>query len=257
MGILNVTPDSFSDGAKYNQFDKALKHAEQMLNEGADIIDIGGESTRPGAAEVSVEEELDRVIPLVEKINALGARISVDTSKPEVMEAAILAGAALINDVRALQTPGSIEVVAKHQIPVCLMHMQGQPRTMQSAPQYQDVVAEVKGFLSDRISACEQAGISSSMISVDPGFGFGKRLEHNLALLQGLNELSSLGVPVLAGLSRKSMLGEITGRDVNERLPASLAVALIAMQQGAKIIRVHDVKETKDIKEVFLATMAE
>lgn len=254
MGILNVTPDSFSDGSRYNQQDKAFAHAQQMIAEGADIIDIGGESTRPGAKDVSVEEELSRVVPLVESIRGLNCKISVDTSKPEVMQAALIAGADMINDVRALSVPGAKEVVAQFQVPVCLMHMQGQPRTMQAEPKYHDVVSDVKAFLSQRITECEAFGIGKELICIDPGFGFGKTLQHNLQLLTGLGEFNSLDVPLLAGLSRKSMLAQITDRDVDERLAASLAVALIALQKGAKIIRVHDVKETADIKKVFLAT---
>ncbi|MCW8877976.1 MAG: dihydropteroate synthase [Kangiellaceae bacterium] len=254
MGVLNVTPDSFSDGSQYNQQDKALARAQQMIAEGADIIDIGGESTRPGAKDVSVEEELERVVPLVESIRSLDCKISVDTSKPEVMKAALKAGAHMINDVRALSEPGAMEVVGEFQVPVCLMHMQGQPRTMQADPKYQDVINDVKTFLSQRIIACEKFGITKDLICIDPGFGFGKTLQHNLLLLTELDEFNSLDVPVLAGLSRKSMLGQITGRDVDERLAASLAVALIALQKGAKIIRVHDVKETADTKKVFLAT---
>ena len=254
MGILNVTPDSFSDGSRYNQQDKALIRAQQMLAEGADIIDIGGESTRPGAKDVSVEEELARVIPLVESVSSLDCKISVDTSKPEVMRAALEAGAHMINDVRALAEPGALQVVAQFQVPVCLMHMQGQPRSMQVDPKYQDVVKDVRVFLTQRMADCEAAGISKALICIDPGFGFGKTLQHNLQLLNGLDDFNSLNVPVLAGLSRKSMLGQITGKDVDERLAASLAVALIALQKGAKIIRVHDVKESADIKKVFMAT---
>ena len=253
MGILNVTPDSFSDGARYQRFDKAIAHAEDMLENGADIIDIGGESTRPGAAEVSVSEEIDRVVPLVERIAKLGARISVDTSKPEVMSAAIRAGAHMINDVRALSMPGALEVVANAKVPVCLMHMQGQPRTMQHDPKYASVVDDVISYLQNRVDACVLAGVPRELISIDPGFGFGKRLSHNLDLLKHLSRFKSLGATVLAGLSRKSMLGEITGQPVEDRLSASLSVALIAMQQGAKIIRVHDVEETNDVRKVFLA----
>ncbi len=255
MGILNVTPDSFSDGAQFNHFDKALTHAQLMVEQGADIIDVGGESTRPGAAEVSVNEELDRVVPLVEKLAKQGIKVSVDTSKAQVMEESLKVGAAMINDVRALQEPNTIEVISQYQAPVCLMHMQGQPRTMQNAPQYNDVVAEVKSFLQQRINVCQTAGIGKELISIDPGFGFGKQLAHNLALLKGLNDFNELETPVLAGLSRKSMLGEITGRDISQRLSASISVALIAMQQGAKIIRVHDVKETVDAKQIYLAML--
>ncbi|TQV89100.1 dihydropteroate synthase [Aliikangiella coralliicola] len=254
MGILNVTPDSFSDGARFNQFDQALAHAEEMIEQGADIIDIGGESTRPGAKAVSESEEIKRVIPLVERVSRLGVPVSVDTSKPGVMRASAEAGAGMINDVRALTEPGALAVVSEIKLPVCLMHMQGQPRTMQHNPSYQDVVSEVKGFLRERIAACVNAGIDTSLIAIDPGFGFGKTLPHNLELLTQLSCFNDLNVPILAGLSRKSMLGQITGRDVNDRLAASLAVALIAMQQGAKIIRVHDVKQTSDVKKIFIAT---
>jgi dihydropteroate synthase len=254
MGILNVTPDSFSDGAKYQQQDQALRHATEMLAAGADIIDIGGESTRPGAAPVSVDEEIARVVPLVAAIKRLGARISVDTSKPQVMLAATEAGADMINDVRALTAPGALEAAGKCQVAVCLMHMQGEPRTMQSAPHYQNVVEDVSRYLQQRIAACEAAGIKRSLLAIDPGFGFGKTLQHNLQLLAHLHQFTQLGVPVLAGLSRKSMLGEITGKAIDDRMAASLAVALLAMQQGAKIIRVHDVAQTVDVKKVFLAT---
>lgn len=254
MGILNVTPDSFSDGARYRQFDNALKHAEAMLANGVDIIDIGGESTRPGAELVTAEEELNRVLPLITELKRLGACVSVDTSKAVVMKAAAEAGVDMINDVRALSLPGSMAVVAEYQLPVCLMHMQGQPDNMQNAPSYQSVVSEVKSFLRERIDACVAAGIERSLISVDPGFGFGKTLQHNLDLLTQLNEFHSLDVPLLIGLSRKSMIGQVTGRDVDQRLAGSLAGALIAMQQGAKIIRVHDVQQTVDVKSMYLAT---
>ncbi len=256
MGVLNVTPDSFSDGAKYHHLDLAAKRALQMIEEGVDIIDIGGESTRPGASEVELDEELKRVVPLIEKIAPLGVPISIDTSKPEVMRAAINAGAHMVNDVRALQENGAIDAVAELGCPVCLMHMQGQPRTMQNNPEYIDVVEEVADFLAKRITACTAKGIDKDLICVDPGFGFGKSLAHNLSLLNNLSHLEKLGVPVLAGMSRKSMLGQITGKDVNERLAASLAVALIAMQNGAKIIRVHDVKETVDVRNVYLAALS-
>lgn len=254
MGILNVTPDSFSDGARFNQFDSAVEHATEMLEAGADIIDIGGESTRPGASEVSVEEEKKRVIPLVKAIKALGARVSVDTSKAEVMLAAAEAGADMLNDVRALTQPGALQAAVESQLPVCLMHMQGQPRSMQHNPEYQNVVQEVYDFLNQRVAACEQAGISRDLLSIDPGFGFGKSLQHNLQLLNDLPVFSELKLPILVGLSRKSMLGQITGREVHDRMAASLAVALLAMQRGASIIRVHDVAQTLDIKKVFLST---
>ena len=253
MGILNVTPDSFSDGAQFNSYDRAAAHAEAMLSNGASIIDIGGESTRPGASEVSVDEEINRVIPLIKTVKSMGGMVSVDTSKAEVMRAAAAAGADMLNDVRALTLPGALEAAAESQLPVCLMHMQGQPRSMQNNPNYDNVVADVMEYLQNRISACEVAGIDKALLSVDPGFGFGKTLEHNLALLNNLDRFNALGVPVLAGLSRKSMLGQITDREVHDRMAASLGVALIAMQRGAKIIRVHDVAETVDIKKIFLA----
>jgi dihydropteroate synthase len=253
MGILNVTPDSFSDGQKYYQYDSAIRHAETLIKEGAQIIDIGGESTRPGAEPVSVNEEIDRVIPLAEKLKSLGCIISVDTNKPEVMKAAAETGVDMINDVMALSSPGAIEVMAKTNLSICLMHMQGKPQTMQMQPTYTNVVSEVKGFLQSRIQACISTGIDKSRLCIDPGFGFGKTLPHNLELLKELKQFESLGCPVLAGLSRKSMLGQITGNEINERLAASLAVALVAMQQGAQIIRVHDVKQTVDVKKVFLS----
>lgn len=251
MGILNVTPDSFSDGAQFNQIDKAIEHAKAMLNNGADIIDIGGESTRPGANEVSVQEEISRVVPLIEVVKQLGAKVSVDTSKAEVMLAAAKAGVDMINDVRALTGKNALETVAELQLPVCLMHMQGQPSSMQNNPIYYDVLLDVKNFLQTRIEVCELAGIQRNLISVDPGFGFGKTLKHNITLLNRLDEFLSFDMPVLVGLSRKSMLGAITGRDVTDRLSASLAVALIAMQKGAQIIRVHDVAETIDVRKIF------
>lgn len=254
MGILNVTPDSFSDGARFNQFDSAVRHATEMLEAGADIIDIGGESTRPGASEVSVAEEINRVIPLVKAIKALGARVSVDTSKADVMLAAAEAGADMLNDVRALTQPGALQAAVESKLPVCLMHMQGQPRSMQHNPEYHNVVQEVYDFLNQRVTACEQAGISRDLLSIDPGFGFGKSLQHNLQLLNDLPVFSELKLPILVGLSRKSMLGQITGREVHDRMAASLAVALLAMQRGASIIRVHDVAQTLDIKKVFLST---
>lgn len=251
MGILNVTPDSFSDGSRYNQFDAALAHAEQMIAEGADIIDIGGESTRPGASDVEVDDEIKRVIPLIEHLKKKNFCVSIDTSKPLVMQAAAEAGADMINDVRALSLAGAAEMVVRYQIPVCLMHMQGKPRSMQNQPQYQNVVQEVFDYLQARIEVCEAAGIETDLISIDPGFGFGKTLSHNLELLNNLDAFHKLNKPILAGLSRKRMIGDITGRGVNERLAGSLAMALIAMQQGAKIIRVHDVKETVDVKNIY------
>lgn len=259
MGILNITPDSFSDGGSFyaNQkpsLDLVLKKAEQMLAQGADILDVGGESTRPGAAPVSEREELDRVIPVVEAlVNRLDALISVDTSTASVIRESARAGAGLINDVRALQREGALAAAAATDLPVCLMHMQGQPSTMQQNPQYQDVVHEVQMFLMERIKACRAAAIADQRILVDPGFGFGKTLEHNLALLQRLPDIKALGFPVLVGLSRKSMLDKLLGRPVNERLAGSLALAMFAAQGGAAIIRVHDVAETVDVLRVWSA----
>jgi dihydropteroate synthase len=246
MGILNVTPDSFSDGGRHARLAEALAHARAMVAEGADLIDVGGESTRPGAAAVSVEEEIRRVVPVVEALAAeLPVPISVDTSKPEVMRAAVRAGATLVNDVAALRGPGALETAAALGVPVCLMHMQGEPRTMQRDPRYGDVVGEVAAFLAQRIAACEQAGIPRGRLLVDPGFGFGKTLAHNLALLRGLPALGALGVPVLVGLSRKSMIGALLGdAPVGERLHGSVAAALLAVERGAAIVRVHDVAPT-------------
>lgn len=254
MGILNVTPDSFSDGGQFERLDLALRHAERMLAEGVDIIDIGGESTRPGAHAVNEAEEQDRVLPVIEAIaSRFDTAISIDTSKATVMRAAVEAGAGLINDVNALRGDGALEAAAVLQVPICLMHMQGAPRTMQASPRYVDVVAEVKSFLLERADTCQQAGVARENIWIDPGFGFGKTLEHNLQLLRGLPILVESGYPVLAGLSRKSMLGAITGRDVDGRLAGSLAVALMALQGGAQILRVHDVAETSDIMRVWQA----
>jgi dihydropteroate synthase len=254
MGVLNVTPDSFSDGGQFNRPDAALARARQMVSDGATFIDIGGESTRPGATPVSVQEELDRVCPVVEAAaRELDAVISVDTSAPEVMAEAAQLGAGLINDVRALQRDGAPEVAARAGIPVCIMHIQGEPDTMQDRPEYRNVRREVSAFLTERIRVAELAGIRLENILLDPGFGFGKSLEHNLQLLASLEQMHILGHPLLVGVSRKSMLGHITGRDVNERLPASLAAATIAAMKGASIIRVHDVRETVDAVRVMAA----
>jgi len=254
MGVLNVTPDSFSDGGQYNRPDAALVRAGQMVADGATFIDIGGESTRPGATPVSLQEELDRVCPVVEAAaRELDAVISVDTSAPEVMAETAKLGAGLINDVRALQRDGAPEVAAKAGIPVCIMHIQGEPDTMQDRPEYRNVRREVSAFLTERIRVAEQAGIRPENILLDPGFGFGKSLEHNLQLLASLEQMHILGHPLLVGVSRKSMLGHITGREVNERLPASLAAATIAAMKGASIIRVHDVRETVDAIRVVAA----
>jgi dihydropteroate synthase len=256
MGVINVTPDSFSDGGRYAGHDAALAHARQMLADGADIVDVGGESTRPGAAPVAEADEIDRVLPVIEALVADGARVSVDTMKPVVMRAAIAAGAAMINDVRALRAPGALEAAAASDVAVCLMHMQGEPRTMQAAPHYDDVVADVRDFLATRAAAAIAAGISHERIVLDPGFGFGKSLAHNLALLRGLPELRALGFPVLAGLSRKSSIGQITGREASERTAGSLAAALAAVARGAAIVRVHDVRETVDALKVWHAVNA-
>lgn len=247
MGVLNVTPDSFSDGGRYNSVDAALRQAEKMLEEGASIIDVGGESTRPGSQAVADRDELERVVPIVTAIvERLDAVVSVDTTKAIVMRAAVDAGASMINDVRALQDEGALEAVAAMDCAVCLMHMQGVPRTMQENPEYDDVVGEVAGFLDERVAACTAAGIERQRICLDPGFGFGKSLEHNLTLLARLRELASSGLPLLAGISRKSMLGQVTGRAVDERMPGSIVAAAIAVQNGAAIVRVHDVGETHD-----------
>lgn len=254
MGILNVTPDSFSDGGRYTQLDKALFQAEQMLSDGAAILDIGGESTRPGAADVSEQDELQRVIPLIEAIRQrFDCVISVDSSKAAVLSAAVQAGADIINDVRALQEPGALQVAVAAQLPVCLMHMQGAPRSMQHAPQYQDVLTEVAQFLQQRAAACEQAGLLKQHIVLDPGFGFGKNLSHNYQLLAQFEQLTALGYPLLVGMSRKSMIGQLLNVSVNQRLAGSLACATIAAIKGARIIRVHDVKETVQAVRVVTA----
>jgi dihydropteroate synthase len=258
MAVLNVTPDSFSDGGLWTDPERALRHAMDMVDEGADIIDIGGESTRPGAEHVSTEQELDRVIPLIERLaGQIEASISIDTSKPGVMREAVAAGAGMINDVYALRREGALEAAASLRVPVCLMHMQGEPRDMQQDPRYFDVVAEVRDFLAGRAQACRDAGIAADRIVVDPGFGFGKSLKHNLELLRGLPELAGLGYPVLAGLSRKSMLGTIAGRGPGSRMAASVAAALLAVQKGAAIVRVHDVAETADALKVFVVFRGE
>ncbi|KFF71356.1 dihydropteroate synthase [Pectobacterium brasiliense] len=257
MGILNVTPDSFSDGGKHNKLDAALLHVQEMVNAGATLIDIGGESTRPGAAEVSTEEELDRVVPVVEAIaKRFDVWISVDTSKPEVMTASAQAGAHLINDIRALQEPGALEAAAATGLPVCLMHMQGMPRTMQHKPHYDDLMQDIGDFLQQQIDRCVSANIPKSKLLLDPGFGFGKNLAHNYALLARLSELHRFELPLLVGMSRKSMIGQILNVPPAQRVHGSIACAVIAAMQGAQIIRVHDVKETADAMRIVEATLS-
>ena len=259
MGIVNVTPDSFSDGGAHASVDAAIAHGLRLVDEGADLLDIGGESTRPGAAAVDVEDELRRVIPVIEQLSReTTVPISIDTSKPEVMRAAVAAGAGMINDVRALRGEGALEAAAALRVPVVLMHMQGEPRSMQHAPTYDDVVADVQRFLAERMFACEMSGIDRKRIVIDPGFGFGKTRDHNLALLAQLQRFTELGVPVLAGLSRKKTIGEITGRDVPaDRVHGSVAAHLIAAQRGARIVRVHDVAATVDALKVWDALAAQ
>ncbi len=257
MGVLNVTPDSVSDGGRYRQLDAALRRVESMVVEGAALVDVGGESTRPGAAPVSVQQELDRVLPVVEWLaRELPVPISVDTSKPEVMREAARAGAGLINDVRALQMPGALETIAACGLPVCLMHLRGDPATMQQEPRYADVVLEVHAFLAERVRACEAAGIARERILVDPGFGFGKTLGHNLNLLHHLDRFTDLAAGVLVGISRKSMIGALLDVPAGERLAGSLAAALIAVWRGARIIRAHDVRETVQALRVCAAVLA-
>lgn len=254
MGVLNVTPDSFSDGGRFNRQDAAILRARHMVADGAAFVDVGGESTRPGAAKVSIQEELDRVCPVVEAISReLDVIVSVDTSTPEVMSETAKLGAGLINDVRALQRDEALAAVAAAGLPVCIMHIQGEPETMQDSPEYQNVLRDVAEFLTQRVRAAVQAGIDARNIILDPGFGFGKNLEHNVRLLASLEQLHALGHPLLVGMSRKSMLGHITGREVDERLPASLAAATISAMKGASIIRAHDVKETVDAVRVVMA----
>jgi dihydropteroate synthase len=256
MGILNVTPDSFSDGGLFSDLDAARQQAESMARDGAAIIDVGGESTRPGAADVNESQELDRVIPVIEAVRQVtDLPVSIDTSKPAVMRHAVAAGAAMINDVAALQGEGALQAAVELDVPVCLMHMQGRPRTMQDSPVYEDITQDVCSFLRQRIEDCVAAGIDVANIVVDPGFGFGKTHAHNVELLANLRQLVSLGSPVLVGLSRKSTLGEITGRSVDERLAASIATAVIAYRNGAGIIRVHDVRESVDALRVAAAVM--
>jgi len=253
MGVVNITPDSFSDGGLFLDPKLAVARARQLIGEGADILDIGGESTRPGAAPVSLEEERRRVLPVLEQLATGNVPVSVDTRKPALMREAIAAGAAMVNDVTALSAPGALEAVAKSPAAVCLMHMQGEPGTMQANPSYRDVVVEVRDYLVERVAAAEKAGITRDRIVVDPGFGFGKTVEHNLSLLRSLSEFRRLGGALLAGISRKAMLGKLTGREPQERVHASVAAALVAVQNGAHIVRVHDVAATRDALAVWLA----
>ncbi len=260
MGILNITPDSFSDGGVFLSPQAAVERARQMVEEGAAIIDIGGESTRPGAPPVSVQQELDRVLPILEALSAeLPVPISIDTSKPEVMRAAVEAGVGMINDVRALRLAGALEAAAEinrqTSVPICLMHMQGEPGTMQQQPHYSDVVQEVSTFLAKRVQACVRHGIPRERLVVDPGFGFGKRLEHNLSLLKRLDELGKLGLPLMVGLSRKSMIGAVLDRPVTQRLYGSLAAAVLAVARGAVLVRVHDVRATVEALKLYNAVL--
>jgi dihydropteroate synthase len=256
MGILNVTPDSFSDGGKFTHLDAALKQAEKMVNTGVSFIDIGGESTRPGAPEVELQQELDRVLPIIEAIHQrFDTWISIDTSKPVVMEEAVKAGADLINDVRALQEPNALKVAATANVPVCLMHMQGQPRTMQANPIYNDLFVDVSAFLEERILACQSVGIAKDKLILDPGFGFGKTLAHNYQLLANLERFHQLGLPILAGMSRKSMIFKLLDIEPKQAVSGSLACASIAAMKGAQIIRVHDFEQTMDIVKVCQATL--
>jgi dihydropteroate synthase len=253
MGVVNVTPDSFSDGGRLHDARAAIDHALKLQEEGADILDVGGESTRPGAEPVPVEEEIRRVLPVIEALAGRGCVVSVDTKKPGVMRAALGAGAVMVNDVAALLAAGALEIVAASNAAVCLMHMQGEPQSMQQAPRYADVVDEVKQFLRSRMAACEAAGIDRERLVVDPGFGFGKTLQHNLALLRHLGQLLELEVPVLAGLSRKSMLGMLTGRDVEQREFAGVAAHLAAVARGARLVRVHNVAAMRDALAIWNA----
>jgi dihydropteroate synthase len=253
MGVVNVTPDSFSDGGRFLDPHAAIARANALIEEGADMLDIGAESSRPGAQGVSGEEELSRLMPVLDGLRASAVPISVDTVKPEVMRAAIAGGAAMINDINALRSPGALEAVTGSDVAVCLMHMQGEPRTMQSEPRYGDVVTEVGAFLAERVAAAEGAGIARERIVIDPGFGFGKTVAHNFELLRNLDRFAALGLPVLAGWSRKSTLGAITGRGADDRLAGSLAAVLLAVQHGARIVRVHDVAATRDVLAVLAA----
>ena len=257
MGIVNVTPDSFSDGGKWVSAPAAINHAQQLVEEGADILDIGGESTRPGAEPISLDEELQRVLPVLEGLKGVNVPLSVDTYKPEVMRAAISAGASMINDVNALLAPGAMDSVAASDTALCLMHKKGEPKTMQQNPQYEDVLAEVADFLKARVAAAEAAGVARERICIDPGIGFGKSLEHNLALLRNIGRLKSIGVPVLIGVSRKSLLGKILGLEVYDRVQVNVVAAVLTVRQGAAIVRVHDVKATRDALAVYEAVNGE
>ncbi|HJV76492.1 MAG TPA: dihydropteroate synthase [Noviherbaspirillum sp.] len=254
MGILNVTPDSFSDGGQFHALDLALSHAEQMIAEGVDIIDIGGESTRPGIPPVTLEEELRRVMPILYALRDCGKPISIDTYKPEVMREAIVAGVDMVNDINAFRAPDALDILKDSECALCIMHMQKDPLTMQQAPHYDDVTAEVTVFLQERVKAAQENGIDRTRLCVDPGFGFGKTVEHNLGLLKHLDKIrSDVGLPVLAGLSRKSLIGTITGKPVEQRTAGSVAAALVAVSHGARIVRVHDVAETVDAIKVWQA----
>ncbi|WP_177223374.1 dihydropteroate synthase [Modicisalibacter xianhensis] len=259
MGILNATPDSFSDGGNYTSTDAALRHAEHMLGEGATIIDVGGESTRPGAEPVSLQEELDRVAPVVERlVDEFDALVSVDTSSPEVMREVARLGAGMINDVRSLQRPGALDAAAASRLPVCVMHMLGEPGDMQRSPYYDQPVEDaVTAFLADRVAACEAAGIARERLLVDPGFGFAKTVEHNLRLLKRMDALARLALPVLVGMSRKSMIGKVLDRPVEERLPGGLALVALAVERGARIVRVHDVGPSVDAVNMTWAVLQE
>ena len=253
MGVVNVTPDSFSDGGRFFDPQRAIAQAQRLIEEGADLVDVGGESTRPGAKEVDAPEELRRVLPVLRALRDAAVPVAIDTVKPQVMQVAIAEGVAIINDVSALRAAGALQAVAGRDVGVCLMHMQGEPRSMQEAPAYANVVEEVRRFLTERIDAATGAGMARERIVIDPGFGFGKTVEHNLELLRGLGRFAELGVPLLVGLSRKSLLGAITGRPAADRLAPSIAAALLAAQHGAKILRVHDVRETRDALAVWQA----
>lgn len=253
MGIINVTPDSFSDRGRYAASEKAIEHAIKLIADGADLLDIGGESSRPGSACVSLEEELKRVMPVIEALKSSTIPISIDTTKPEVMQAAVQAGVSMINDINALRTEGALKIIAESGVMVCLMHMKGLPKTMQDNPLYADVVSEVRCFLQQRIQIAQDWGIPNDQLVIDPGFGFGKTLQHNLELFRSLDQFTTFNIPVMVGISRKSMLGTITGNDVNHRTYASIAAAVLAAEKGAKILRVHDVKATKEAILIFNA----